>query len=84
MNLIVRVQQVCPVLLGSQSIATHVSILMHAAWHSSTVEKSWGVPKYPWASLVLVQHTEFTAMQNQCTTETQLQHVPNDRITRTE
>jgi len=71
MNLSVRVQQVCPVLVGSQSIATQVFILIHAAWHSSTVEKSWGFPKYPWASFVLVQHAKFSAIQNKhtkCTT----------------
>ena len=88
MNLSVSVQHACPVLVGSQSIATQVFILIHAAWHSSTVAKSWGIPKYPWASFVRVQHTEFTAKHNEYTIATAVlyaqQHAPSDQIICTE
>ena len=67
MNVSVRIQHVCPAVLpGSQSLATHVVVLIHFPWHSSTVDTLCGVPKYPWASSVRVQQTKFSATQNDC------------------
>jgi len=63
MNVLVRSQQDFPAFLGSQSIATHVSSLIHAAWHSARVAKSWAIPSSPWTSFVWVQHSEFNPVQ---------------------
>jgi len=56
----VRIQQDCSALLGSQSIATHVSYISTQAFrHSSRLVKLRGIPPNPWVSFTWVQHIVF-------------------------